>query len=333
MKGIFVTARNQLEILELPDPVLGDFDALVEIAACSICNSTDLKIIHGEFVSGTYPILLGHESAGIVTAVGEKVRNYRVGDMVLRPGLADENLPFTGGRSCWGGFAERGIVTDFWAEKGVRHGTSDHPQQIVPSEIPPHEATALITLKENLSCLEHSGIKAGQSLAIVGTGPVARALTACAKLIGISPVVVFGRSKTWQAEFTQFGADAFVSGHDIPPTADRVLDDGGFDMVIEAVGSRSALSKCLEICAADGRVNLYGIPPESDPYVNREESDSRVFRSEVTESAAHEKILSAVECGDIMLADWASHILPWTDFQRGFDLLEHKRAAKVVLVF
>ena len=94
-------------------------EALVQVEVCGICNSTDWKIIEGEFVSGSYPILLGHESCGRVIAVGERVRSFRVGDRVLRFRLQDAHVPYPGGRSCWGGFVERAIVVDVWAKQDV----------------------------------------------------------------------------------------------------------------------------------------------------------------------------------------------------------------------
>ncbi len=333
MKGLFITAVNRLEMLDLPEPVLGPYDALVEIAACGICNSTDWTLIHGEFFSGTYPILLGHESVGIVVSVGDKVQNYHIGDQVLRPGLQDDQVPFEGGRSCWGGFTEFAIVTDLWAKNGIEYGTSPHPQQIVPSSIPAHEAVALITLKENLSCLDNTGVGKNHSLAIVGTGPVAQAQTICAKLSGISPVVVFGRQAKWETLFMDLGADVYVTEEHFPPSIQKILDAGGFDRVIEAVGSREALSKCLKLCAPSGKVNLYGISPESEPYLEQEETDSRVFRSDVTEADAHNRILEWVASGEIRLSDWVSHVLPWTEYQKGFDMVQKKEAMKMVITF
>ena len=333
MKGLFVVEKNKLEILELPEPQIGEYEALMQVKACAICNSTDWKLIEGEFFSGTFPMLLGHESIGEVIRVGKKVRSFQLGDHVLRSTLRDEHVPFPGGRSCWGGFVERAIVTDVWAEKGAAYNSFPHPQQIVPASIPPEQAVALITLKETLSCLENTGVKAGQSLAIVGSGPVAQALTLFAKLAGITPVVVFGRRSAWSELFYQLGADAYAHGEDLPLIVEKILKQGGFDRVIEAVGSRDALSFSLEIAKPQGGVNLYGIAPESEPYLPDEEQDPRLFRSKVAEAETHDRLLELVEKGDIRLVDWVSDVLPWKDYQRGFDLVKEKRANKVVLRF
>jgi len=192
-------------------------------------------------------------------------------------------------------------------------------------------AVALITLKETLSCLENTDIQAGHSLAIVGTGPVAQALTHFAKLAGIAPVVVFGRRTAWAQVFARLGADAYVAGDDIPPEVQVIVDRGGFDRAIEAVGARGALARCLQVVGVRGRVNLYGIAPASEPYRPKEESDLRVFRSKVAEAEVHDKLLNWIAQGRVHLADWISHQLPWTDYRRGFEMVKDKTANKVVL--
>lgn len=333
MKGIFVVDKDQTAILELPEPEIRPFDALVQVEACGICNSTDHKIIEGEFVSGSFPILLGHESVGRVIEVGERVKSFRVGDRVLRSRLEDAHVPFPGGRSCWGGFVERAIVTDVWARQDVPYNAFPHPQQIVPSHIPPAEAVAMITLKETLNCLHHSDVEPGQSLAIVGTGPVGQTLTLFAHLSSIHPLVVFGRRPEWRETFVRLGADAYVSGDVFPPTVQAILGGGGFDRAIEAVGSRAALTRCLQVVKAEGRVNLYGVVPKSEPYLAREEGDPRVFRGLVAEAEEHAQLLAWVQEGRIDLARWVSHQMPWTDYRRGFDMIAAKQASKVVLTF
>ena len=333
MKGVFAATRNRVEILEIPAPQPGPHEALVRMRACGICNNTDWKLIEGEFFSGTFPILLGHESVGEVIALGAEVRSFRLGDRVLRAGLRDQHVPLPGGRSCWGGFAEQAIVTDVWAEKGVEYNSFPHPQQLVPPHISPVHAVAMITLKETISCLRNSEVGPGQSLALIGTGPVAQALTVFAKLSGIDPVVVFGRRSEWGELFERLGADAYVAGGDAPREVEAILRDGGFDRAIEAAGGRSALSRCLQVVKPEGRVNLYGIAPESEPYLPAEESDSRVHRSHVAEAEAHDELLGWIDRGEIRLADWISHEMPWTDYQRGLDMVRDKQANKVALLF
>jgi threonine dehydrogenase-like Zn-dependent dehydrogenase len=329
-----------MAIMALPEPEIGPYEALVEVEACGICNSTDWKIIEGEFQGGTFPILLGHESVGRVIRTGDRVRSFQVGDRVLRSNLRDEHVPHPDGRSRWGGFVERAIVTDSWSEQGAPYNAFPHPQQIVPAEIPPAEAVALITLKETISCLGRSEVVPGQSLAIVGSGPVAQALVHVAKLSGIGPVVVFGRRERWEADFARLGAEAYVAAGEgplavdaVPAAARTILEVGGFDRAIEAVGSPAALARCREVTRPEGRINVYGVAPASAPYPEEAMADPRVFRSRVVEAEAHEQLLAWVGEGKVRLADWISHTMPWGAYERGFEMVQEKRATKVALTF
>jgi len=112
MKGLFVTAPGKLAMLELPEPELGPYDALVEVLAYDICNSTDWKILEGQFQRSSYPVLLGHVSVGRIIETGTRVRSYKKGDLVLRLFLRDDQIPMPGGKSLWGGLVERAIVSD-----------------------------------------------------------------------------------------------------------------------------------------------------------------------------------------------------------------------------
>jgi threonine dehydrogenase-like Zn-dependent dehydrogenase len=151
-------------------------------------------------------------------------------------------------------------------------------------------------------------------------------------------VVVYGRRPRWAETFRRLGVDGYVAGQgpdgeDFPPEVRGILDGGGFDRAIEAVGARSALTRCLEVVKPDGRVNLYGIAPESEPYLPEEEGDPRVFRGKVAEAEVHEQLIEWVEQGRVRPADWISHQMPWTDYQRGFDMVANKEANKVILIF
>jgi L-iditol 2-dehydrogenase len=203
----------------------------------------------------------------------------------------------------------------------------------VPPHIAPADAVALITLKETLSCLNRSDVQAGQSLAIVGTGPVAQSLVFVAKLSGLAPVVVFGRRPRWASTFARLGADGYATEQETPPEAQAILDRGGFDRAIEAVGSRAALARCLEVVRPDGKVNIYGVAPESEAHLPEQEADPRVFRSRVVEAEAHDRILEWVQEGHLVLADWISHCLPWLEYRQAFERVHDKEATKVALTF
>ncbi len=330
MLGLFIIEKNKLGFLECETPEIGEYDALVQTIACGICNSTDWKIIEGRFKKGPFPILLGHESVGRVIKTGKNVHNFREGDLVLRPRMYDKDLSIPGSVR-FGGFAQYAVVTDVWARDGVDYNSIPHPQQKIPDSISAVQAASLITLKENLSSVKNTNVGPGESLAIVGTGPVAQTMVISAKLLGISPIAVFGRQEKWADKFMKLGADWYVTGSEYPDDVFRLLDRGGFDKVIEAVGSQDALTKCLEIVKNDGLINLYGMPADDEAYNEGTLKDPRITRAKVSEAEAHDDMLRWVEEGKINLDDWVSHVLPWEEYEYGFKQVKEKKADKVVL--
>jgi threonine dehydrogenase-like Zn-dependent dehydrogenase len=331
MKGIFAISRGKLGLLDLEEPKIGGYDALVEVEACGICNSTDWKIIEGRFKKGSFPILLGHESVGTVIRIGEKVRNYKVGDRVLRSRLYDKEISIPGGSSRFGGFSQKAVVTDVWAEKGLEYETYPHPQQKVPGHISPEHAAAMIVLKENLHTIRMTDIHPGQSLAIVGTGPSGQSMAMWARFLGVSPVVVFGRQEKWAELFERLGVDAYVAGDTLPAEVEKILRNRGFDRTIEAVGSNEALQRCVKITRGDGRIHLYGMPADDEPYDTANESDPRVFRTQVLEGAVHDELLKYIREGRIDMSDWLSHVFPIEEYQRAFDIVKNEKPTKVVI--
>jgi threonine dehydrogenase-like Zn-dependent dehydrogenase len=332
MKGLFIISPGKMKILDLDQPEPGPYEALVKTEACAICNSTDTKVIRGQFVSGSWPVLLGHETVGKVVKTGSQVKNYKIGDRVLRGTLADKDIPFPGGRSCWGGFCEFTLVTDVWAKEGAGYNCWPYPQQTVPLSINPVQATLLITLKENMSVVTNFDVK-DQSLAIIGTGPVAQSMALFARKLGARKVAVFGRKESHRELFIHLGVDGYSSEEMTPIWIHDTLAKGGFDRVLEAVGSRQALTQCIRLAGSNGKVGIYGIPTEEEPYAFEDLNNPRVSSPKVAEAEVHQQVLEMVEKGEINLSDWVSVSLPWEEFELGFNKIWRKEVNKVVLTF
>ncbi len=126
MLSVAVMSPNEIKLVDVPDPVPGPYQAKVRLEAACLCNATDRKLVEGHFPGvEDYPLLLGHENAGIVAAVGEKVRSFKVGDRVIGGLLLDTTDPAYA--SGWGGFSEHVLAGDHVAmvEDGVadaQHG-------------------------------------------------------------------------------------------------------------------------------------------------------------------------------------------------------------------
>ncbi len=337
MKAILVTEPNVFTVVyDLPRPEPGPYQALVRIEACSICNSTDRKIIERHFVSQIpLPLVLGHESVGTVVSLGERVRSFEVGQRVLRPGASYP--PEMGIASAWGGMAAYGLVTDAvaWQEDhpGERPGGQWAAQQIVPPEIPSTEATALITLKETLSASRAAGVGPNTSCAIIGTGPVAQTFAFWARYLGAPIVAVYGRRALWAKKFLGLGVDAYIARDQVWPDGAPSLPER-YDRVIEAVGSSDALQRALTLVAPDGQVGNYGVAPDNDimpASVQEAYAAGTIVTLPVREQDVHDEVLQLVHTKDLRLADWISHVMPLERIHEAFQILAKRQATKVVL--
>ena len=113
MKAAITNGEGKVWIEDIPAPVPNDYQCLCRNLVCASCTGTDKKHIHNKLPwAQKYPGILGHESVGVVVETGAKVKNYQVGDMVIRPTPAYPGTTYHGFTSLWGGFSELGLVTD-----------------------------------------------------------------------------------------------------------------------------------------------------------------------------------------------------------------------------
>jgi NADPH:quinone reductase-like Zn-dependent oxidoreductase len=111
MRAVVVTQPGEVRIVELEKPEPGPYQALVRTEVASLCNSTDGKLVAGHFPGvDRYPLVLGHESAGIVETVGAKVRNFQLGQRAIGGLVFD--FGEAGYASGWGGFCDYTLVND-----------------------------------------------------------------------------------------------------------------------------------------------------------------------------------------------------------------------------
>ena len=251
MKAIVVEAVNKVAIWDIPEPPVGEYQAKAKVVAGSLCNSTDMKILHGEF-AGPPPAILGHEAVGRIVEIGPKVRNYKVGDLVVRPrigGVAKLHL-----NAAFGSFVEYGAVTDAWA-KAEDEGRQRpwHDQTTAGAEWDPQALVQTITLKETLSFLRNFGVAKGRSLLIFGTGPVGVSFALWGSHLGCNPVIVVGRRDEACRRAVEFGRATHTINNRkerVPDAVRRIVPDG-VTHAIEAIGDNNVLRDCLD-SLADG---------------------------------------------------------------------------------
>src|SRR5271165_2177316 len=219
MKAVAVIEPGRLQIVDLAKPEVGLYQALVRTEVACLCNATDGKLIAGHFPGvERYPLVLGHESAGRIEAVGSKVRNFRVGERAIGGLVFDLSDPEYA--SGWGGFCEYTLVNDHDAMVADGVADAEHGwfevydiQRPVPAEIPLEEAVLLCTWREVYGGFADFSLSPGDDVVIFGAGPVGLSFVKMARLVGLGYIAVVDPLENKRAKALEMGAnEAFAPG-------------------------------------------------------------------------------------------------------------------------
>lgn len=340
MKGLIVNGDGKIRLAsDIPMPEPDDYQVLTKTIACGICNGTDLKLVEGRLRGfADYPAVLGHESVGEVIQIGKKVRNYKVGDRVLRTVLKPTERYY----SLWGSFAEYGYADDYQArvEDGVPADNGLSTQQIIPREIDPADGTMIITLKEICSALHRLGLQSGMNVVVVGCGPVGLSMVVLSRLMGASRVIMSGHHSSRLAVARKLGADvAFSSKEEDTVEVIKKYMPEGVDLFIDCVGRTSIIDQGMQVIKETGKIGLYGIGIHSGDLIDWDRApynfdiQSVQWPIALREMEVHEEVIGYILEGKINLKDFVSHTLTVEEYEKGVELVKSRQGLKVVLTF
>jgi L-iditol 2-dehydrogenase len=249
--------KHDLRLERRPVPALGARDVLVEVALCGVCG-TDVHIVEGEYPLVRPPRVLGHEFSGTVREIGSGVTSVRSGDRVA----VDPTL------SCGGCFYCR-MGLPLMCENRVSHHGGLGEFVVLPEHtvypVPAGVSLELAALAEPLSCCLHtlnlSGIRPGDSVAVVGAGTIGLMLLQLARRAGATRILVSEPSAVKRQVAQRLGADVVVDPlHDDLQAAARHMCGGrGVDVALEAVGARQTVIDAIALPRRGGTVVLMGV--------------------------------------------------------------------------
>lgn len=340
MKGLIVMGDGKTVLsnsISLPE--IDDYEVITKTIACGICNGTDLKLIEGNLRGFCqYPAILGHESVGEVIQVGSKVRNFKLGDRVLRT-ILKETKEY---HSLWGSFAEYGYANDYMAriEDGIISDEGTCTQQVIPQEIDPVDAAMIITLKEICSALHRLGLEKGMNVVVVGCGPVGISMAILAKLMGAEKVVLSGHHLERLEIGKKNGVDVIVDSKK-EDLVEKVREhmQSEVDLFIDCVGKTSIIDQGMQVTKETGKIGLYGIGMHTGDIIDWDKAPYNFQIHSVQwpipreEKAVHEEVISYIINGQLDLKDFVTHSLPVKEYEKGIELVRSRQGLKVVLKF
>ncbi len=316
MRAIQIERANQVALVDRPLVEPGEHEVLIRVMASGICG-TDIHILRGEYL-GDYPVVPGHEFAGVVEEVGAGVRRCRVGERVaVEPNISCDQ--------CTNCLNNRQNFCLNWEAVGVTRPGGMAEYVIVPEKAVftigelPYEHGAFM---EPLSCVLHGiervGIHMADRVAILGAGPIGVLLLQCARARGASRVTVVERQPA-RAELAEaYGAERVLLELD-------ELESEGYDVVIEATGVIPVMARSIDFARRGGRVLLFGVPPRGAMMALEA---FEIFRKGLTVLSSFTSVrnsyqaIALLQSGQVEVSGLISHRLPLKAFERGVELIE-----------
>jgi L-iditol 2-dehydrogenase len=343
MKAVAAEKDGTIHVVDIPIPSFNEYECLVRVKACGICNSTDLKLLENSVgdLKVEYPALLGHESVGEVVAVGNKVKAFKAGDRVVNPcGRLEPGTPYY---SFWTAMAEYGIAHDIQAimNDGLPlpggydiEIPEDYPVRQIPEGMSYEDAVILLTIKENFSALRNFDMRSGKDLFIFGDGPAALGMACAAKRMGAGYLGCAGHHDERLDKIkTQAHATSVINTN--KQALDIAIGQKKFDIIIDAVGSVGILHQAAGMLKPGGRVCVYGVLKKSQAQLNLLDLPNntcvQVYNRPYQEYRTHDEVCEWVCSGGIDLKSFYSHVLPIDEAAKGFELVKSREAYKVIL--
>jgi len=279
MKAWVLGGHDELFLRDKPTPIPARAEVLVRIDAVAIC-ATDLEIIRSgspASIQGGLPFnkdfTPGHEYMGTVAALGPDVDEFKIGERVsveihagcgqckrCRQGMYTSCLNY--GRPEKGHRAN-GFTTDGgFADYAVNHINT---LARVPDTMGDAEATLVVTAGTSMYALtELGGLVAGESVVVIGPGPIGLLAVAVAKALGASPVILTGTRPRRLAIGKDLGADRIINitEENAVDVVKELTGGIGADYVIECAGTEETVDQAIHMVNRGGKLCLAAFPHE-----------------------------------------------------------------------
>lgn len=264
MKALLLAKYDHLEVADLPVPVPAPGEVLVRVAACGICGS-DVHGYDGSSGRRIPPLVMGHEAAGTIAALGSDVTNFQEGDRVT----------FDSTVSCGScSFCVRGEVNLCNSRQVLGVSCGDYkragafaeyiavPSRIVyrlPESLAFAEAAMLEALAVAVHAVDITRVSPGSRALVVGAGTIGILLLQCLRAAGCCTVFIADVDNTRLVlARTLSASEVFLAGEDLAEKVRALTGGLGVDVVMEAVGKEETICLAVDTVRKGGKIGLVG---------------------------------------------------------------------------
>jgi L-iditol 2-dehydrogenase len=329
MRVAMYYSNKDVRLEEMPTPQVDHDELLMRVEASGICGSDVMEWYRIHKV----PLVLGHEVAGVVVAVGERVNRSKVGDRII----AAHHVPCNTCHYCLsgnhtvcdtlrktnlypGGFAEYIRLPAINVNRGMF---------LLPNEVSFEEATFVEPVACVLRGQRKAGLKPGCSVLVIGSGIAGLLHVHLARALGAGRIVATDVVKYRLEAARKFGADAALHAEEDVPAYLRKVNDGRLaDLVIVCTGVESAIAQALKSVERGGTV-LFFAPTGPDVTIPISINDI-FWRNDITlttsyagSPADHAVALEMIRTGDLRVKEMITHRLSLAETGLGFCMVTH----------
>ena len=343
MKALVYQGPGRKEWRDVPDAAIQEpTDAVVRVDTTTICG-TDLHILQGDVAAVTEGRILGHEAVGTITAVGDAVKGFSVGDRVLVPAITkcgrceycQRGMPShcqTVGGIGW----IFGHLIDGTQAESVRVPYADTSLYTVPADVTNEQA---IFLADSLPTGYEVGVLAGQvrpgdTVAVVGAGAVGLAAILTTGLWGASKVIAVDTNKFRLGTALEFGAtDIVEAGATTREDVIGLTDGLGVDVAIEAVGYPETLLTTLSLVRPGGTVaniGVHGAPVELP--MHEMWIQNVTLTMGLVDTVSIPTLLKMVASGRIPAEKMGTHSFTFSQMDEAYDVFKNAAANSAIKV-
>ena len=336
----FAKEPYSVELREVPVPEIGEDDVLFKVHSASICGSDLHQYAGRNSWKVNYPVVLGHEFAGMVAGVGRRVSGFKEGDRVVSETAAV--LPADGA------LMRQGLYNLEPKRLGFGYGVNGAMAAYVKvparclHHVPDGLALERAALTEpccvayNTVCV-NSRMRPGDTVAVIGPGPIGLLCAAMAKLNGAGHLIVIGVPADARrlAVAKQIGADTTLGadGEDAVEWVRNFGDGYGVDLVVDAAGVSATLKLALDLVRPAGQITKVGWGPQPLNF-----SLDQLVQKAVTlqGSFSHnwpmwEKVLALLASSRLDLGPILNRVSPLAEWREAFEEMHSGAIVKGVL--
>lgn len=343
MKALVKTQKGPgfVELRDVPEPVIGPGEVLIEVKACGICG-TDVHVLRDEFPYWP-PVILGHEFSGEIVDLGPGTSLYKAGDRVV----GEPHTQACG--QCY--LCRTGNIqickskrSPGWGIDGAFTRYLKMPERLL-HRIPDHvsfETAAVVEPAANTvhDVIERAKVEAGDFVVVVGPGPIGLLAGMTARAGGARRVVVIGTKHDEAVRLPkarEIGFDTLVTGGDADTVAavTEMTGGTGADLVVECSGSAPGIASAIDLVRKKGRVcaiGLTGKPNIPFPWDKAAFKVCDLFFNLSTSYTCWDRTIHLVSTGALPIDKVISHRMRLSEWDKAIAEIDAQRALKVLLI-